>query len=92
MNTKTTLGIIGMAAAIALVISPSLITNVSAKITQETTPSQCVQPESGQTDVGATSCPGQSATKGQGHVFVPAEQTCKHNPSSTTSCPPGQNK
>ncbi|MDQ3868584.1 MAG: hypothetical protein M3250_03395 [Thermoproteota archaeon] len=55
-------------------------------------PSQCVQPESGQTDVGATSCPGESATKGQRHVFVQEEQTCRHNPSSTTSCPPGQNK
>jgi hypothetical protein len=92
MNTKTTLAIIAMAAAIALVVSPSLITNASAKITQETTPSQCVQPESDKTDVGATSCPGESATKGQGHVFVPEEQTCQHNPSSPESCPPGQNK
>jgi hypothetical protein len=33
MNTKTTLAIVGMAAEIAL-ISPSLVTNVSAKITQ----------------------------------------------------------
>jgi hypothetical protein len=34
MNTKTTLAIVGMAAEIALVISPSLVTNASAKITQ----------------------------------------------------------
>jgi hypothetical protein len=69
-----------------------LTPSASAKIIPGTpgTPPTCTNHNG---DVIGSSCPGSSAGPGLGHTFNPGSPpTCNHNPSSTTSCPPGQNK
>jgi hypothetical protein len=92
MQTKTkTIALFAIVAAtLAFVaVAPSLINSASARITQETTPPTCTNHNG---DVIGSNCPGSSSGPGQGHTFTPGTTTCNHNPSSTTSCPPGQNK
>ena len=74
---------------LAVATAPYLITSTSAKITQETTPPTCTN-HKGQ--VIGSSCPGSSSGPGQGHTFTPGTTACRHNPSSPTNYPPGQNK
>jgi hypothetical protein len=70
MNTKTVIAITALVAVLGLVVAPLSLGVASAKLT-----TTC--------DNGNPTCPGASATKGQGHEL----QTCNES-----NCPPGQNK
>jgi hypothetical protein len=88
-SEKTLTAIIAVAAALVFAGAPMLTHSASAKITQETNPPTCTNHNG---DVIGSSCPGSSSGPGHGHTFNPGSTTCHHNPSSTTSCPPGHNK
>jgi hypothetical protein len=71
MNTKTAIAITALVAVLGLVVAPLSIGVASARLT-----TTC--------DTGEPTCPGASATKGQGHEL----ETCN----SGGNCPAGHNK
>ena len=85
MQTKTkTIALFAIvAAALAFVaVAPGLINSASARITPAQPPS-CTNHNG---DTIGTTCPGSSASPGQGHEQNPG--TCAQNPQN--KCPPGQ--
>jgi hypothetical protein len=78
MNTKTTFAIIAMVAILAAAITPTFLTQASAKITEET---NCVRPSG---NVREGPCPG-----GSGDTTPIEEETENVNPQG--KAPPGQN-
>ena len=78
MNTKTTLAIIASLTVLAAAITPTLMTQADAKITERT---QCERPSG---NVREGPCPGASGTQGQSE-----EETQRVNPQG--KAPPGQN-
>jgi len=72
MNTKTAIAIAALVAVLGLVIAPSSLSVASAKLTPTTTCDGEVDPDG---------CPGESGTKGRGHVedeIICSEGTCPH--------------
>jgi len=81
MNTKTTIAIFAAVAMLAAIV-PSFMNSASAKITEQTTPTDCTTPSGNQIPGQEIECTGGGLTQ--------EETTENVNPSG--SAPPGQNK
>jgi hypothetical protein len=83
MNTKTTFAIIATVAILAAAITPTLLTQASAKITEEIIAQSC-------TNRGGQQAPGQQPECSNPEAQTQITETENQNPSG--AAPPGQNK
>jgi hypothetical protein len=79
-----TIGIVAVTVAIVFAIIP--MNGASARITQETFDTSCTNGGGNEPNGQQPSC------QNTGGLDQQTETTCKHNPSGSDSCPPGQNK